>query len=277
MNALWIIDNSMDVETNNFVTVLDELHIEYKVTPYRAFIGADVESIATQNRPVICYGSVNFIKQIQRYCPKFNPGTYANFLRYMYHSYNRHFTEYLLNSPDNAITVEDLLKQETRDAVSNKLGKLVFIRPDRSDKPFSGQVIDLADVPSLLDKAESFGNLTKSDLVYLSAPQHISREARVLIVDDVVVTGSFYGNNGKVDANTDLEYLEYFMRFAKDVLKRTQYRPDKAFTLDICQTYSGEFKLVELSAFSCAGMYSMDYTKIVKAVSNLAVRDYVTS
>jgi len=59
----------------------------------------------------------------------------------------------------------------------------------------------------------------------------------------------------------------------KEILK-VGYYPDSVFCIDICQDTDGNFWLMELTAFSSAGLYGCEMEKVVKRVSEIAIEDH---
>jgi len=43
--------------------------------------------------------------------------------------------------------------------------------------------------------------------------------------------------------------------------------------MELCKS-NGDILLLEINSFSCAGLYSCDYDKVVKAVSSAALKDW---
>lgn len=136
----------------------------------------------------------------------------------------------------------------------------LFVRPDRADKPFDGAVIckntNAHDLRRYI-----FGDF--KDTILIAPTQTIQEEYRFVIIDNVVVTGSFY----KRRKGHHLEFYEKEIKkgaawdFAQASIR---YNPSRAFTMDVCLTDSG-FKIVELNSFSHAGLYNCNIRKIVDA------------
>jgi hypothetical protein len=58
------------------------------------------------------------------------------------------------------------------------------------------------------------------------------------------------------------------------MLDVVEYRPDPAWTVDICELESGELKVVEVGSFSCAGMYASDPEPIVTEINRISMREW---
>jgi hypothetical protein len=53
-----------------------------------------------------------------------------------------------------------------------------------------------------------------------------------------------------------------------------EYNPDRAWTLDICMTEHGNFYVLEVGCFSCAGLYAMNFETVVREISRIALEDW---
>ena len=52
------------------------------------------------------------------------------------------------------------------------------------------------------------------------------------------------------------------------------YNPDKCWTMDIVKTEKLGYKLLEIGCFSCAGLYGNNLNKVVKSVSESALKEW---
>ena len=60
----------------------------------------------------------------------------------------------------------------------------------------------------------------------------------------------------------------------QNILENVEFRPDPVFVIDICKADDGNFYLLEIGSFSCAGLYACNLEKIVSAVSKAAIEEY---
>ena len=88
-----------------------------------------------------------------------------------------------------------------------------------------------------------------------------------MIVDDAVVAGSQYRDNGalSVVAGCPAEVTQY----AAGVLQQVQWRPDRVFMLDVCES-GGSLFVLELNSFSCSGIYACDLPAVIRTTSAVA-------
>ena len=113
-------------------------------------------------------------------------------------------------------------------------------------------------------------------LVLVAPVKEIDEEWRFIIVDGKVVSGALYMNKEyreKWEAFWDKECKdENAFRFVEKMAKL--YQPDPAYTIDICKTGAGDYKVMELNSFCCASMYSNNYDKVVKTINELCIKEW---
>lgn len=49
------------------------------------------------------------------------------------------------------------------------------------------------------------------------------------------------------------------------------YTPDKIFTIDIAKMSDNSYKILEIGSFCCAGLYNMDFEKVVNDVDKVCL------
>lgn len=137
----------------------------------------------------------------------------------------------------------------------------LFVRPNSVDKVFTGKVVTVS----------SENNIPKTvspDTLLVVAPtQNIIKEWRMIVIDKEVVTGGQYKENGKIVRVEGPPNKVY--NYAQEVVSNSNYNPDVAWTLDICETEYGELKVLEVGPFSCSGLYACDTTEIVKRIGRI--------
>ena len=169
----------------------------------------------------------------------------------------------------------ELLRQ--KGFLYDKLGAdgAIFIRPNRGNKIFTGTLVYRERFEKDIDIMGCY-HVQPNELCVVCEPHNVKKEWRYLIVDGRVVTGSEYRPGlhectAGISVHSD-DYVAY--RVAEDIIENVEYCPDRCWTLDICMTRQGSFYLLEVGCFSCAGLYVMDASRVVKAVSQAAVEDW---
>jgi hypothetical protein len=110
------------------------------------------------------------------------------------------------------------------------------------------------------------------DLIVLSSDKRsrLNREWRLVCSKGTVITGSRYKTAGMVDYRRELP--DNVKEFAENVIA-TEWQPDPIYVLDICSDHDGKLYLLEIGAFSVAGLYHCDFDLIVKAVEQIIKED----
>lgn len=237
----------------------------------------------TENDIVVFHGSLQHGKQLT-HLPVY-PGVFMTIDNYECYKYYGYYGNNLLNS--------EYLMMGLNDVVRNKymIQKLVpsfgfgergnhskiFIRPSNGYKTFAGQVISVEQLENEIDiLIKSYGGIDTETLVLISNVQELEEEYRFIVVDGNIVTGSMY-----MDTNNRSTFKAYYDKpvnegeafdFAVEMSKL--HTPDKAYTIDVCKTKNGDYKLLEINSFNCASMYGADYDKIVESVNKLTIKEY---
>ncbi len=178
------------------------------------------------------------------------------------------FKKYLFNDKHSIISLKCL--NEDKYEYYAKYGKeaCIFVRPDSGDKSFRAGLVDLQDFDSFYDQFESL----KDDLVIVSTPKTIRGEWRFVVnKNKEIIAQSSYRYEGlkTLIPSAPVGATE----LVKELLK-VGYYPDSIFCFDICEDNDGEFWLMELTSFSCAGLYACNKKQIVEAISDMATKDW---
>jgi hypothetical protein len=223
---------------------------------------------------VIFHGSLQHGRRVEK-APIY-PGIFLTLDNYECYKYYGYFGDNLLNSNYMMMGLNDV--QRNKNKIFGRFGtESIFIRPSNGFKSFPGQTLPYENFDqefSILTK--SYGGLDTDELVVVSPIQEIDEEYRFIVINGVVVSGSLY-----MDNNNRKEWKAYYDKPCKDPYawefadKMSKiYRPDKAYTIDVCELPNGEFKMIEINSFCCASMYGCDYDKVVKAVNDLCFLEY---
>ena len=143
----------------------------------------------------------------------------------------------------------------------------LFIRPDTCDKIFTGGCFSLDDFAERF-KLITFYEPPKNTKVILSRPQVITSEARFVIIDGEVITGSYY-KAGRESLQS--EATDDLIGIAKEILSfclSKGYNPSPSWILDLAESSDG-WKILEVGAASCCGLYKCNTDKIIKALCKL--------
>lgn len=269
MKVKWLLGK--DVFRENIELFAEEIQrqgMEYRYIEYVPFSDDfSFEGYAPEDC-VVFYGSIGQANQI-RHKAKWIPGIFYSKKAYDCRNYYPALGKHILNKNYMMIPYGDLSRQ--RDFIFEKLGvdNTVFIRPDYGGKSFTGTLAYLETFDKFLEVV-GYGQLDPETLLVVAEPKNIKNEWRFLVVEDNVVTGSQYRSEHgiKYDANYPQE------AYAVAEIAAKLYHPDKAWVVDICETKNGDFHILEIGSFSCAGLYLCDREKVIREVSRVAYEEW---
>jgi hypothetical protein len=228
----------------------------------------------TEQDIIIMHGSLQMGRRMLRTFAY--PGVFLTLENYECYNYYGYFGDHLLNSEYVMMGLNDVLRNTNKVFDIFGTDKL-FIRPSNGYKSFTGQCLskDTFDEDfNILIK--SYGGLDMNTLVVLAPSKEIEEEYRFIVINGEVISGAQY-----MDTDTRTEWKAQYDKpcnnrlatfFAKRMVKL--YQPDKAYTIDVCKTKEGKYKLIEINSFCCASWYGNDIPKVVEAVNNLCIYEY---
>jgi hypothetical protein len=269
MKVKWLLGKGTFQE--NIHLIAEEIQrqgMEYKIVDYMPFNDDVNFDEYDENDCVVFYGSIGHANLIRRKS-KWIPGVFYNQKAYDCRNYYPALGQYLLNSNYLMLPFGELLRQ--KDFLYEKLGidDVVFMRPDYGGKSFTGTLVYKETYEKFLDTI-GFGQLEAGALIVVAEPRNLIGEWRFIVVDGKVVTGSQYRSD--VGIKYKAEWPSEAILLAQKIAN--SYSPDKAWVVDICQTKEGNFYLLEIGCFSCAGIYLCDREIIIREISKIALKEW---
>lgn len=273
MKPKWLLES--DVFHENLPALVEEIRhqgMEVTVLTHVPFLDVNAfqQGVYGPYDCVIVYGSLNFAESVRQLA--WVPGVYYNKNAYKCSAYYPKLAQYnLLNNDYVLIPYGDLLRQ--RDFLLRQIGEqgCVFIRPDSGSKIFTGRLVS---GETFSKDVEYFccQGAQQHDLCVVSSPKNVESEWRFVAVKQDVIAGSQYIKYGQLDVEASYPYeaLELAQRVAK-----SGYQPDSVWCIDICRTRMGNYYLLEIGCFSCAGLYACDLEVIVREVSKVAKEEWI--
>lgn len=225
--------------------------------------------IASREECVIFHGCIGLAERIQSETD-WLPGFYGDFERLACNSYFPPFGGFLLNSQYAMLPFREVrrLKDHLFDSLSQD-GQF-FMRPNSPKKLFAGMLIRRDYFEKDYELA-AFYDVADHELVVIAPVQRLQCEWRFVVVDGRVVSGSCYRNEDRpcriAEVTPDAKH------FAEKVVS-CGWSPDRAWTMDVARTMSGEHRLIEIGSFSYANLYACDLHAVVDAVQRVAVEDW---
>lgn len=291
----WVIDNIINERQDyhtGFPTLAEAAReaghrvIETKYVPFRDT--RDLVSNTELNRvlftndekmrldgAVLLHGSHEFIrsarntKHLKDRCPL----SYCREDNLRFSTYAAHYGEWMLNDHFIILPYAEVIRRysDTRHDY--------FVRPNDVTKEFTGRVINHRDFAHEINSLNKLERVNPESLIVLARPRQLLGEFRFVIADGEVITGSEYRWDNRLDIRIDVD--ANCQALAEKVANHI-WQPDRVYVCDIAlEAPCGDTpfspakaKIVELNSFSCAGLYACDTTKIVKAVSRTANKEY---
>lgn len=289
MKAQWLIESGLFEDTERkLIKSLEENGYVYRLLKYIPFdedLVKRVEEMFEKESCVVFYGSLNLGRKLRK-C-SFVPGVYLDDKKYECTSYYPVLGDELLHSSYMMLPYGDIKRR--KDELFELYGDVIFIRPNSGYKQFTGNILDRDNFNYGLDLA-GFYDVEPDLLCVISNAKNIKKEWRFVIVNGKAISGSLYrdwtkgpdkiangtttqdlvllGSKSVNEYCDDEDAFEYANKIAK------MYNPESAWTLDVTLTKDGEYKVIEIGCFSCAGMYGNDINKIIDEVSKAALSDW---
>jgi len=270
MGVKWLVEDfEGDGTLDPLIAEIKNQGMECDVINYIPFEAGEYNNYKDDDC-VVFYGSLNLAKQLQREKP-WIPGPYCNFKNLECLTYYSHWGKYLLNQDYVMLPLLEFSRK--RDYYYDKMGidGCIFLRPNSGAKTFYGNVYPIEHLDSEIRTMENYAGLPLDQiLIVISSPKIIEKEFRIVVVDGKPISASQYKKDNKLNIKEgcDVEAWELSQKIGKDL-----WRPDRAYTLDICKS-NGEYFLLEINSFSCSGLYECSVKPIVREVSRVALEEY---
>jgi hypothetical protein len=277
MKVNWLVDTLLTerAENTGYPTLAEaarELgHTVYQ-TKYVPFSDRPFEGKASPfgiSECVVAYGTVQFCKQIEKFCGKmWTPGMYFNANVESFSKFACQMGNDLLNDDYYILPYGECVRRGAANGI-------FFIKPESGMKEFTGQVIRWASFEDDLKKLSPHHTIDPDTLCVIAAAKDIKAEFRYVICEKEVITGSEYRWDNKLDVRRDTHPI--CDKMANKIAK-ADWQADTVYVCDVALVadWAGEdvAKVIELNAFSSSGLYACDTYKIVEAVSKAAWKEH---
>lgn len=180
-------------------------------------------------------------------------------------AYYPHLRSRLFQKNWKMTTVERvLLNRDALYASDMAIDQTLFFRPDGCDKLFTGMCISLPEFDQGYQMM-TFYDVPPYTPVVVASPQKILEEARFLVVNKKVVTGSLYKNDGRSEHVPASPKLLAIAQETLEFCIAQGYNPALSWVLDLA--FDGaEWRILEVGATSCCGLYKCDPYKLLAAL-----------
>lgn len=242
-----------DPRYDEIFRVLKRLNLPFETIDFSS--NSDTLVYETNRKDVFVYGSVKLAKLTRNF--DWQPGSfYGN---------NHEFEKYALGFGVNLVNEKSRLFQFS-DNFDWQNERELFIKPSRDAKIFTGKVFSKVEWEdfvyyTLCDKKQT--KITAESNIQVSKAHKIIKEARLWIVDNKIVTSSYYlfHDGTEFEENVSDEALVFGQKMAN------LFRVAAAYVLDIALTYDG-WKVVEVNCINSAGFYKANVENIVLALEH---------
>jgi len=268
MKPKWLVEHFDD--RNSTHLLIDEIirqGYECEAIKYEPLQSGTINAFE-DNGCVIVQASINLCLQIMSQKPNWIPGPWLTSNKYKCSEYYPYVGDLLFNDQYIMMPRSEVLRNIDR--IYNWLGKSdsIFLRPDSGLKSFTGKVFERKNFNKDWKWVEEFTE--KNSMIIASTPKNIEKEWRFVVADKNVITGSLYNTAGKFGC------AQEYPREAFDLAQTIAdiYNPDPMFTIDVCMGDDGQYYILEIGAFSCAGLYSCGMKTIVEHASYFAKKEW---
>lgn len=275
MHVNWVIESGVyDQQVEPLLTEIRKQGMHGQLVPHRVLLSGLPLQVA--NRPladdacVIAYGTFPFVRQIQLHY-SWRPGSWCNLQELDCRTYFPVLGDALLNHDGVILSTLDALQQQVQLAENYGVSGSVFVRPTACNKTFVGRSVRLDELDSVLATARYEEAHSDASHILIAPSKRIRREWRLVVIDDVIIGGSQYANGGNRDVVAGVP--SDVQEFAQGILRKTQWRPDPAFMLDVGESDHG-LGIVELNSFSSSWLYASPLAEVIRAAGELAIREW---
>lgn len=143
--------------------------------------------------------------------------------------------------------------------------KKLWIRSNSGSKLFTGGIFD---VKTFKIEQDYLIQHNMHDIEFVVAfPKKIGKEWRLIVINDTIVSGSLYMDNGEEVTGSKLP--TEVVDFATEWVKKHHFLFPQGYVLDICE-HEDQYKCVEVNNLLTSGWYNSDIDKIVYHITHLS-------
>jgi len=268
----WIIDESMGLVQDSFydVAAANGYNVVKLNSAKTEYLISGLDGLFGPKECVVFMGSISGATAANK--QPWLPGSYRNLERLQCTNYYPTLNKesLLLNSRYFLLPLGDI--PAAKDLIRKNFcisRDRIFIRPNKCNKIFSGQTIDSEFLENEIELLKKTYKVDDEELCLISSDKKylIDYEYRFVVAGGKVIAGSQYF--------PELKTIKYrHPAFYWAYTKAATYEPDSVYTMDVCLLSNGEYKIIELNSFSCAGLYKCDSKDVLTGVSIQALKEW---
>lgn len=291
----WIIEDVINKkDTDRLVEACKNSATPYSVLSTKDILLKDGSGNLYDHHPVIAYGSMNFMNAIHK--TSLLPGSWLDYDATQCHKYLSILGKYSIHNLCGIYgfhTLAQLIQYEREifslyhDNSSGPFADELFIKPNVSNKAFSGQVISNGN--KFTEFLSSVIHLDDSILCLIATPldkeaYKIKYELRFFCTSKMIITWSQYqpevsNGNSIVNEYNLIDYVDIIReKYFQSASLKFPY--EHIITIDIAVIVQKSSpsrvipKLVEIGGFNCAGLYDINYDLLVKEANRCALQEW---
>lgn len=279
----WLVDAkvfSKPEELAAFVSAATTCKIPLNLilTKYVPFDDTNYLNLVGSDDPTVVYGTIEFARNVQRSIKESQRANIFTFgltpdiecLQY----YPRLPTQTLLNE-DVIFLPFNMFKADAKRIFEMFNTDTLFIRPNSGFKTFTGTTISKGSFDYDVSCLEQLSGITDYTLCLISNVKDIVAEYRFVICNSQVIHSAMYSEAGvnfyDVFPSMDNSFIPDCCLELVNKIAAWPWQADVAYVCDIAQLRSSEAKILEFNAFACAGMYTLNYKRIIERLSEAAI------
>lgn len=250
----WIVQDIFGDETEDLLRALTNQGIKYYLVKENQHF--------SYNQQYIIRGSLEFVNEQQK--ENINL-LYFHLKNFNCSRYYHRFKNLMFNNDHFFVTKAGLkLSKNILPWSQIPPTQRVFIRPDSGGKEFTGTYICKKWFEKDIDIVLKNTSMLDSDLILVSTYKDSVEEFRGVVLNGKLISVSKESFNGvKISSKFYKQILEFAKSF---VFPNISF----CYTVDFCEV-DGKIRIVEANSFNCAGLYNVNYDKIVKEISNVFI------
>lgn len=251
----WVVQENLHGERGfqDLVDTFDKFKIPHDLVKVIPFVGETIPDVNPEGK-VFVIGSMSMHRVAKK--KVWDPGV---ILIPSMEEVAKHWGDCLLNANPTIGTIGELCAEA-------EFPEPMFIRPVDDSKAFNGTIMDYTEFREMQERLANVSSdmptCSLDTRVIISPMKEICCEYRFFIVDGEPVTGSLYKRGGKVIYSNEIDNA---LKFVKEFLEYSSWRPAKAFVLDVALVPTG-YEIIEINNLNSAGFYASDVQKLVMTI-----------
>ncbi|MBC6994841.1 ATP-grasp domain-containing protein [Neolewinella lacunae] len=237
----------------------DEIWEEVDIIPF----SNEIPEIKNKDTFKIIYGSTTFMLNAYQ-SEELREGVFFEPIKFQMTNYVDKWKDKVLNFDGKLMRFGEI------ENMKSEQEKKWFIRPNNDGKEFSGKVESFKKIVNWSNKVcqLELPEFNRDTEIWISEPKEITKEWRLFIVNNEIVSASRYMNDGQLDESEN-DIPKEMIEFAQERID--EYRLEDIYVMDIAEIQN-EYKLIECNCFNGTGFYKHNVERIIQSINNFVKR-----